>query len=93
MSDICLNFVQDPYTPMIDIFNNILETTLNEHATLKSLLVTERFNSSWYNDICANSKRNLCKLERKYCITKSTDNCRMFTIASRKHNRIIYIYI
>ena len=91
MSDICLNFVQDSSTPLIDIFNNSLETTLNEHAPLKSLLVTERFNTNWYNDICANSKRNLRKLERKYRITKSTDNCLMFTVARRKHNRLLHI--
>ena len=91
MSDICLNFVQDSSTPLIDIFNNSLETTLNEHAPFKSLLVIERFNTSWYNNICANSKRNLSKLERKYRITKSNDNCRIFTVASRKHNRLLYI--
>ena len=92
MSDICLNFVQDSSTPLIDIFNNSLETTLNEHTPLKSLLVTERFNTNWYNDICANSKRNLRKLERKYRITKSTDNCLMFIIARRKHNRLLHIW-
>ena len=46
MSDICLNFVQDLSVPLNDIFNNSLKTTLNEHAPLKSLLVTERFNTS-----------------------------------------------
>ena len=51
MSDICLNFVQDSSTPLIDIFNNSLETTLNEHAPLKSILVTERFKTGWYKDI------------------------------------------
>ena len=41
MSDICLNFVQNSSTPLIDIVNNNLETTLNEHAPMKSLFVTE----------------------------------------------------
>ena len=29
--------------------------------------------------------------ERKYRITKSTDNCLMFTVARRKHNRLLHI--
>ena len=76
ITDICLNFIQDSSIPLIDIFNNCLDTTLNEHVPLKSFLVTERFNTSWYNDICANSKRNCCqkKNNRLLHITKSTYN-------------------
>ena len=66
MSDIQSNFKQDTSNPLIDIFNNCLEITLNEHAPLKSVLITEMFNNHWYNDTCANSKRTLLKLERTY---------------------------
>ena len=59
MSDIRSNFKQDTSIPLIDIFNNCLEMTLNEHAPLKSLLITERINNHWYNDTFAYSKRTL----------------------------------
>ena len=62
MSDIRSNFKQDTSIPLIDIFNNSLEMTLNEHAPLKSLLITEKINNHWYNDTCANSKRTLRNL-------------------------------
>ena len=32
------------YIPLIDIFNNSLEMTLNEHAPLKYFLIAERIN-------------------------------------------------
>ena len=57
MSDIRSNSKQDTSNPLIDMFNNSLEMTLNEHAPLNFLLITERINNHWYNDTCANSKK------------------------------------
>ena len=64
MSNIRLNFKQDKSIPLIDIFNNSHEMTLNENAPLKSLLIKKRINNHWYNETCANNKRTLRKLER-----------------------------
>ena len=41
-SDIRSNFKHDTYIGLIDIFNNIIEMTLIEHANFKSLLIIER---------------------------------------------------
>ena len=72
MSDIQSNFKQDTSIPLIDSFNNSLEMTLNEHAPLKSLVITERINNHRYNDTCAKSKRTLRKLERTYRLNETS---------------------
>ena len=79
MSDIRSNFKQDTRIPLIDIFNNILEMTLIEHAPLKYLLIIERINNHWDNDTCASR-------------TKPTlSNLYNFSYARRPHNRLLHI--
>ena len=62
---------------------------LNEHAPLKSLLITERINNHWYNDTCANSKRTLRKLELTYSLNKTSTNLYNFTYALRTYNHLL----
>ena len=74
--------------------------TLNEHALLKSLLITEIINNRCNNDTRANSKRTLRKLERTmfntmyvrrtYGLNKTSTNLYKFTDARRTHNRMLY---
>ena len=64
--------------------------TLNQHAPLKSLLITEIINNRCNNDTCANSKITLRKLERTYGLNKTSTNLYKFTDARRTHNRLLY---
>ena len=79
MSDIKSNFKQDSYIPQIDILNTSLEIIPNEHAPLKSLLITEKNNNYLYNDTCDNSKITPRKQEHAYRLNKSYTNLYNFT--------------
>ena len=93
MSDIRSNFKQDTSIPLIDIFNNSLEMTLNEHAPLISLLITEIINNHWYNHTCANSKIPFRKLERTMCVVHTVSiKLQLIFIISLPEELIIVCY-
>ena len=81
ISDIRSNFKKYASIPLIDIFNNILDITLNEHAPIISLLITERINNHWYNDTYANSK---------IILRLNKTNLNNFTYAQYTHNRLLH---
>ena len=78
-------FTNRNHLTIIDNLNSSLKIVLDQHAPLKILTITERFNKKWYTKELDSHKILLRRSERPYRKLKTDDNLKVFVNIRREH--------